>query len=270
MPEKSFQFFVPVSFEKAQKDDGREVMRLKGVASTSDEDMDKEILEPAGFDLSYFESNGVINWNHIKTPDGVIGEPLKAKVVDNKLELYVDLYPDRKLARDAYELQQSFEKNSKTRTLGFSIEGIPLERDPENPKRITKTIITGCALTQRPTNPKTFAEIAKSLGSGENIEPFVYPEEDLEIFSPTGAPTEKDQIAWIAKAIHKLGLNKLFTKDKQEFTQEETHVVVDLNKSQIFDYVYSTYGNVTLDEAYSFYNLTNKISKIMELDKTLS
>lgn len=142
-------------------------MKIRGVASTPDEDADGEVLEPEGFDLSIFKTQGYINWHHMRDPSAIIGEPTKAEIKGRKLHLEATLYPEQKLAREAFELAQMLETNSTTRRLGFSIEGKAIERDPANPKRVTKAQITGCALTPLPKNPSTFAEIVKAMNVGD-------------------------------------------------------------------------------------------------------
>ena len=57
--EEKFNFFVPLTFEKAtDKKTGKVAFASRGIASTNDEDTDEEILEPDGFDLSYFKKYG--------------------------------------------------------------------------------------------------------------------------------------------------------------------------------------------------------------------
>lgn len=165
---QNFDFFVPIdSFEKAKDKDGNEVMKIKGIASTADRDSDGEVLDPAGFDLSYFKKQGYLNWHHMRTPDGIIGEPVKAEIKNNQLHIEAILYPESKLARDAYNLASVLEKSSKTRRLGFSIEGKTIEVDPLDKKHITRAAITGCALTPMPKNPHTIAEIVKAHNIGQ-------------------------------------------------------------------------------------------------------
>ena len=45
----------------------------------------------------------------------------------------------------------------------MSIEGRALERDPKNPKHITKAIINNIALTFTPVNFNSYIEIAKGI-----------------------------------------------------------------------------------------------------------
>ena len=128
--EDRFSFVIPgLELNKAVDSKGNMVMRISGVASTSDVDTDVEELDPNGFDLSYFKKQGFVNWNHNKNPESIIGEPVEAKVTkDGKFYIEADLYPDSKLAQDTYELAKMLGKNSTSRKLGWSIEGKALER----------------------------------------------------------------------------------------------------------------------------------------------
>ena len=49
------------------------------------------------------------------------------------------------------------------RTLGFSVEGQVLERDPMDPKIVTKAKVINCAITSNPINPDTSLELMKSV-----------------------------------------------------------------------------------------------------------
>mgnify|MGYP000234621856 CR=1 FL=1 len=81
-----FKFFVPVDISKAKDENGNEIMRIAGIASTIDRDSDDEILDPSGFDLSYFMKNGFINWHHQtnNSPESIIGEPTVARITDKR------------------------------------------------------------------------------------------------------------------------------------------------------------------------------------------
>ena len=163
-----FKFFVPLEISKAKDADGEEVMKIGGIASTADKDSDNEVLEPEGFDLSYFLKNGFINWNHqSKTnPATVIGEPTKAEITDKGLYIEGELYKDSPVAKQVWDLAKTLEKSSKNRRLGFSIEGKALERDLLDKKRITKAKITGVAITASPKNPCTIMDILKGEATG--------------------------------------------------------------------------------------------------------
>ena len=159
--DKKFRFYAPAELIKAKGKDGENIMRLGGIASTSKQDSDGEVLMPEGFDLSPLKNSGFINWSHMKTPEAVIGEPYKAELRKNGLYLEADLYADSEIAKNAYKLAQVLSKNSKNRKLGWSIEGTATERDPLNDKIVKKAKITGVALCLMPKNPGTFADIIK-------------------------------------------------------------------------------------------------------------
>jgi hypothetical protein len=157
------RFWVPMEISKAKDAEGNEEMKIKGIASTIDKDADDENLDPNGFDLSLFKSQGYLNWHHKSStdPSMIVGEPTKANITKKGLEIEGMLYGDSPIAKSIYKLAQTLEKNSKTRRLGFSIEGKALERDPLNPKKVTKALITGCAITFLPKNPNTIMNIVK-------------------------------------------------------------------------------------------------------------
>jgi hypothetical protein len=71
------------------------------------------------------------------------------------------------------------EKSKSKRRPGFSIEGIPLERDPFNKKRITKAKITNVAFTMSPVNTNSYAEIVKGQQKADYLEP-VFSKEETE------------------------------------------------------------------------------------------
>lgn len=167
-----FNFFVPLSnIEKGKDKNGNEVMIVEGIASTDDEDADEEVLVPNGYILDRFRSMGFINWNHMSKsdPSKIIGEPIDCYVKDNKFYIKGMLYPDQKQARDTYELIQILKKSGSSRKLGWSIEGKVLQRDPNNPKRVTRALITGVAITPTPVNSNTFVDLVK----GQQKEDFI-------------------------------------------------------------------------------------------------
>lgn len=168
--EEKFVFWCPLQKSENLIDPttGEQIMRLGGIASTSDEDSDGEFLDPRGFDIKPLITSGMVNWHHQakEHPDTIIGEPTKAEIRPEGLYLETDLYPSSKVACDVWELANTLEKDSKTRRLGYSIEGKVLKRksnDKNSPdyKHIDKAVITGVAITHMPKNPKTFANIIK-------------------------------------------------------------------------------------------------------------
>lgn len=196
--EDKFTFWCPI--EKAQDlidpTTGETVMRLGGIASTSDEDSDGEFLDPKGFDIKPLIESGMVNWHHQAKgqPATIIGEPTKAEIRPEGLYIETDLYPSSKIACDVWELAETLEKDSKTRRLGYSIEGKVVKRksnDKNHPdyKKIVKAIITGVAITHQPKNPKTFANIIK----GEIDDDF---EDEVEeaLDTETGKALKKESV----------------------------------------------------------------------------
>lgn len=185
-----FHFFVPLDISKGKNESGEEIMKIGGIASTTNEDSDEEVLEPGGFDLKPFLSKGFINWNHQSknSPSAIIGEPTKAEVKKNKLYIEGELYQDSSVAKDVYSLAKTLSKSKGNRALGFSIEGKVLERDPFNQKHIKKAMITGVAITPTPKNKHTLAQIIK--GEVDLDEEFEYDIVSKEDGVEKGSPVE--------------------------------------------------------------------------------
>lgn len=189
---------MPAEIVKSTDDNGVEKMQISGIASTTDEDTDEEILLPKGFDLSYFTQSGFVNWHHRQKdkPSAIIGEPSAAKIVKGGKEMHVvcDLY-NTPLAKEVYDLGLVLQQQSASgRRLGFSIEGKVLERDKNNPRIVTKAAITGCAITYQPKNKATIAEIVKADGTSEDVD--LEPDmegllEDLQLMKAAGASSDE-------------------------------------------------------------------------------
>lgn len=168
-----FHFYVPAEIIKAADSNSGE-MRIGGIASTDDKDLQEETLMNGGFDLEYFKAYGLINWHHQlkNNPKAVIGVPDKDKTMTRPDGLYVEavLYKGNDLAVAAYEQTSTMAAQPELgRTMGWSIEGKVTERDPSNPKIVRQAQITGIALTPMPINPRTFAQVLKGFtGDDEN------------------------------------------------------------------------------------------------------
>lgn len=164
--EDKFHCFIPIEFEKGEKNSktGEELIKIKGIISTAEEDQQGEFLDPNGFDLTRFVKSGQINWNHStkESADSIVGHPTFAKVIDGK-KVYMEgvLYPTLKKTHDIVNLAKSLEKYGDGRKLGYSIEGKVLERNPLNKNHITKAVITGVAITPTPVNLGTSLELVK-------------------------------------------------------------------------------------------------------------
>lgn len=168
---KKFNFFIPAKISKSIDENGVEDMFLEGVASDPSKDIEGDNLNPKGFDTDYFMKNGLVKWEHDKTPSSFIGQPENIKVTrDNEFYIKAKLWKESQLARDTYELAEVLEKSGTDRRMGWSIEGNALETDPKNKKKITKAAITNVVLTMNPVNPNTWASISKGLNKELYIE----------------------------------------------------------------------------------------------------
>lgn len=172
-------FFVPIDaedyLEKASKQTGRDKyneMFLQGIASDNTKDSDEEELQPDGFVLDRFLSEGLINYEHLAKSGGpkyIIGEPVEAYAKNNKFFIKAKLWKGKQMAEDLWDTLLIMRENGSKKKLGWSIEGKALERDKFNSKKITKAQIHHCALTFMPKNYNTFADIVK----GEQKEDFI-------------------------------------------------------------------------------------------------
>lgn len=227
-----FNFWCPVDISKAvDPATGKEIMRLGGIASTADRDSDGEFLDPKGFDIKPLIEKGMVNWHHQAKdkPATIVGEPSKAEIRKDGLYIETDLYPSSETARDIYTLAEVLKKDSKTRRLGYSIEGKVVERDKKNPKIIKKAIITGVAITHMPKNPKTFADIIK----GE-IDDFDEDEEKEKSFD---------------------------TEDGKSITKESVNkkVKVTLSKAEVMERLFQDIPGLEIEKAEEIYKLIKTI-----------
>jgi hypothetical protein len=130
---------------------------------------------------------GLFNVDHQKGPENVIGQIEGAEFVkvDGKRALMVNgyLFKHQPRAQAFYNIMKSVKKGSAPR-VHMSIEGKILQRDAVNKSVIRNARIDKVALTLDPVNPYTYADLAKSLASG-NME---------EIPEPTYLNLEKSEL----------------------------------------------------------------------------
>lgn len=147
---------------------------VRGIASTESEDRHGEEMVLSGMDFDPYLEHGRLNWDHMKGPSYILGKPLEAKIVTSVSGLefrkmakaingpaffhLCELY-DSDPGHHAWQLLKA-EENDPDRAHGFSVEGaILLTRG----KKLSKTRVDDCALTPKPANTDTFAELVKSL-----------------------------------------------------------------------------------------------------------
>lgn len=256
--ESAFKFWCPITKAAERIIDpttGEEQMVLGGIASTADEDSDGEFLDPKGFDIKPLLESGLVNWHHQAkgAPATIIGEPRVAEIRKNGLYIETVLYPSSKIAHDVWELAQTLEKDSKTRRLGYSIEGKVLKRKSDNPndpgyKHISKAVITGVAITHMPKNPKTFANIIK--GEIDDDEDFEEAEETTGTTEDAGMDTKR------GKALMRESVDKRMKR-------------VTFGKAEVFERLFKDIPGIAIQKASQIYSLIDKIAH-MKNKKTIS
>lgn len=166
--EKSFRFHVPMELQKG-KEEGE--WRIKGIASTPDEDLQGETVNQSGLDISMLKAGrGLFNVDHQKGPENTIGQIEKADFVDldGKKALQVEgyLFKHQPRAQAFYNIMRSVKKSNGPR-VHLSIEGKILQRDLTDTKHVKKARIEKVALTLDPVNPYTYADLCKSMANDE-------------------------------------------------------------------------------------------------------
>jgi hypothetical protein len=247
-----FKFYTPFELIKAKDNSGNTVMKLGGIASTIDEDADGEYLDPDGFDVNDFLKVGFVNWHHQakNKPKTIVGEPSKAEIRKDGFYVETTLYPSSDTANEIYELAQILEKDSKTRRLGYSIEGDVVERgsdDKTHPdyKKIKKAVITGLAITHMPKNPKTFAQIIKG-----------HVEEDEE--------DNEDDIEKTLTTENSGGIAKESLNKELKVQVNKGFSIVELSDEKMYDKIFDTFTDINIEKAEKVFKLISKVRSDMK------
>lgn len=170
--------FVPIDLEesikKSQEDPTGKSWYVSGYATTPDLDLQDDIVDPNGIDISHLITHGYINYEHYQGEEYKIGVPTEGTRVDSDVGLYVEakLYKNNPYAKSMWSLAKNIADSGVDRKLGFSIEGFARARDKQDPRIIKSTYITNVALTSNPANPHaTWDAFAKSFLAGYGITP---------------------------------------------------------------------------------------------------
>ena len=264
MKKDNFEFWCELDrVEKAvDEKTGEEIMLLGGIASTADEDSDGEFLDPKGFDIRPLLKSGLVNWHHqAKTnPGTIVGEPTKAEIRKDGLYIETKLYPHSQVACDIWELAKTLAADSKTRRLGYSIEGRVVKRKSEDPtsedyKKIVKAIITGVAITHQPKNPKTFANIIK----GEIDDDLEYEEEVEEDVREKEENNDKEEAIDTETA----------AALKKESVDDDLKVTT-FGKSEVFDKIFQDIPGISISKANVIYTLIEKTACMKKNSKAIT
>lgn len=258
-----FNFWCPIGrIEKATDEAGEPVMRIGGIASTMDKDADGEYLDPSGFDVEPLKNSGMVNWHHQakNSPAAIIGEPSKVELRPEGLWIESDLYASSPMANEVYELAKTLEEDSKTRRLGYSIEGKVLKRGSNDKKsplynKIVKAVITGVAVTHMPKNPHTFVNIIKGQVDADGIE--VELEEEDDNTEERGGKTEKKALTTESGAA-------LMPESVDGQPKKQT-----FSKSSVMECIFKDIPNITIPNAQGVYTLIKNIS-VMNKRKSIT
>ena len=164
MIDKKFKVIIPTELSKSE--DGE--WKVKGLASTANIDLQGEIVDQTGLDLSPVDNKKAnLNWSHLKGPENIIGTLDSYKKSKDGLWLEGRLFQNHDRAKAVYGIMSSLKKSDSGR-MGMSIEGVIKERTGKDGKTIKKATIHACALTMNPVNVDTHVNLIKSLNSDEN------------------------------------------------------------------------------------------------------
>lgn len=170
--------FVPIDLEesikKSNENPTEKAWYLRGYATTPDLDLQDDIVDPSGIDISHFIQHGYINYEHKQGDAYKIGVPTDKTHIDPNVGLYVEakLYKGNPYAKSMWDLANNISKSGIDRKLGFSIEGFAKSRDKNDPRVITSTYITNVAVTTSPANPNaTWEAFMKSFLTGYGVSP---------------------------------------------------------------------------------------------------
>jgi hypothetical protein len=160
-----FTFWMPLKKSGTERIKGEEVPIIEGIASTENPDLQNEEVIQKGIDFKPLLESGYINWNHMQGPENIIGEPIEARIVKGpSFWIKGFLYPNVARAQAVIQILEAQENLDSNRRLGWSIEGRVLERIGN---KIVKSVVQHVAITHEPVNQETWAELVKSMTTGE-------------------------------------------------------------------------------------------------------
>lgn len=136
---------------------------IQGYASTPAWDSDGESIIKSGLDISYYVSQGWLNWMHNNSPNHVIGIPVYSKI-DHIGFFTKGMLFNNEMASHVWTLASELKSLGHPRRLGYSIEGKVVARSAINKAKIVKAKVTNVAVTHIPVNTQaTFEAVTKSF-----------------------------------------------------------------------------------------------------------
>lgn len=208
--------FLPMSVEKSDKGENSD-WYIEGLASTPDMDYQGDIIRPDAIDYkTVFEDHGWITYEHGKDVSDIIGEPIDAFTDEDGFHIKGKLYKASKKAQEVWNFQNMVSsESSKGRTLGFSIEGPIIARDPADPRVITKVQIKNVTVTYHPANPYAKMEVATKSIDVADLGYEVNPEK-MSGISALQRNSISDAIALLSYVINKEDKDEVLIKAQAE------------------------------------------------------
>ncbi len=260
MIKPSVNFWLEGGIQKSLGENGEEEFYFQGMASDNTEDRQGQTLEPSGFRITNFLEKGFVNWHHKATdsPDNIIGEPVSAEVIDDKFFVKVKLYPEMEKAKGLIELADALKKSNSKRKLGFSIEGNPIGQDKKD-KRIKNLEITGLAITHKPVNRNTYAQIVK--GETENL---YIPIEEDEVLAEVEKSMNTDSTRpLIRESLEGDGKNREKIEENEEYNEEVEKM---LKKSDVYDLIIKSFPDCENKTYRDIFQFVNKYTNNMAVE----
>lgn len=163
--EKTNLFKIVLPAEITKSSDGE--WRIRGLASTSTRDRQGEVILQDGIDASPIdEGRGILNWDHHRDPENIVGTLDSYKKSAQGLVVEGRLFQKHDKAKAIYQIMSSLNKGDRGK-MGMSVEGAIIERAGKDGKIIKKCKINAVALTMNPVNTDSYVDLAKSLNTSE-------------------------------------------------------------------------------------------------------
>jgi hypothetical protein len=160
---KKFRVIIPAELSKSSDGD----WIVQGLASTPSRDQQGEVILQDGIDATPIDQGrGVLNWDHQRGPENVVGLLDSYKKTPKGLFVKGRLLKNHTKAKAIHEIMSSLGKSDHGR-MGLSVEGKILERAGKDGKIIRKCQISAVALTMNPVNQESYVDLVKSLATDE-------------------------------------------------------------------------------------------------------
>ena len=159
---------------KAGETDGKRG-HFEMVVSTEDRDLDGELVIQDGLQWDLFFKKGWFNYEHQDDLLKAIGEPTDGPIrfdYNGKpaTKICGFMYLDDPLGAQVYGKAKMLAKSSSNRSLGGSIEGPVLERDPIDRTIVRRALVTNVAITGFGKSPSNELILKSATKMGFNVE----------------------------------------------------------------------------------------------------